>query len=509
MTVYYDAVLFAIRLAVNLVLLGSIIACGLAVSFRLIENVSPRLRYVISVAAFLIATFVPVAVTLDATFDQITLSNSSFKTRRNTGVEHSIEQDGLLLREAPLFDFVSASAISKTNLLSDFILSVSDSWLGVIFLSLWVVGAVYFLSLDAVAYWPLRKIQEGWQPATDAERKDLLCPENVPLYFDEHESPGTVGLLNPVVVLPKCFPDDMFPDSRRYIVQHEVAHAQWRDPLVNYLLRLIRSLFWISPALWLLEGFAKTEREAAADRAALLKFSTNKAEAEAAALKFAATLVSAAKNFNSFGRHNHFKPQTTGIGGGCELEARVRRLLAFSSQTSRARIALAAMTFIICLTATTVIPLASQPIKSNTTELSLGEKRISPLIEGTLVGNSEITERPTFETSSTLVSSGAEAQTSSPPDPDKIKREVNTRHSEKSAVGVKSGESPVSVLSGESPKSAGSPAPERTPTSFKSSINSLDEKVRRLGALNSELELKIHKLSLELTRTRDSLGNTY
>ena len=68
MNIFSDAISFIIGLAINLLLIGWVVAGGTATAFRFIRNSSPRLRYVIAVTAFVVAAFVPLVVTSRAVF---------------------------------------------------------------------------------------------------------------------------------------------------------------------------------------------------------------------------------------------------------------------------------------------------------------------------------------------------------------------------------------------------------------------------------------------------------
>lgn len=476
------AVLFAVKLAVNLLLIGSLVAGSLAISFRLLKNISPRVRYVISVVAFLIVVVMPLAFSLDSSRERISLPMIA-GTKFKSVVENSSEQNDVLNEGATSRGSSEAAEIALTDSLNAFTLFAANSSLGNIFFSLWIVGAACFLCLDGIAHWRLRKTLKAWKPATHSERKELLCPEGVPLYFDEYQSPGTVGFFNPAIVLPQRFSKDLPLDSRRYIVQHEAAHALWRDPLVNSLFRLLRSIFWVCPALWLLERFANAEREAAADRAVILKFSANKSEFEATSIKYATTLVAVAKQFGSPGRHNHYWPQTTGIGGGTGLENRVRRLLADSAQTTLFHLAFAAVIFIISLAALTVMPLASQPSQSSVVSSGMEKKMLSPLVEEKsgrtlfdekVIRDSGIIGGQEREVKSSVVGSRSKPDSSSPLNVDRNKAGVTGSISEE-----------LSLISPES---------EESMTSLNASINTLNRKLQELGARNSRLEQESNDL---------------
>lgn len=360
MSAHSDLILFTVDLAVNLFLFGLVIAGSVSISFRLIKNVSPRLRYIVTVAAFLIAAFLPLVVTLNGSIKFDTFIEAKQSNTANSFTHNVDNRSSVVTPKIVVSDPKPESEKRSIDLLSNFTAIIADSFIGAVLFSLWILGSVCFLLRDIVAHRRLRKARQGWQPATNSERKELAFPNGTALYFGE-ESPATVGFFYPVIILPRSFPDNLSLTSKRYIVQHELAHAQWRDPLVYSLLRLVRSLFWLSPALWMLERIAVAERESAADYTAITKCSINKSEFEMTALNYASTLISIAKHFNSFTRRNSFKPNTIGLNNGSKLETRIRRLLTHSSKLSGFRISLASIVFLGSLIGLFFMPVAFQP----------------------------------------------------------------------------------------------------------------------------------------------------
>lgn len=308
MSAYSEWILFIVNLAVNLFLFGLFITGSVAVSFGLIKNASPRLRYCVAVAAFLLAAFFPVIVTVNGS----TGLEKIFEAKQNGGAnafdDNFDNQNSFAQLEsnspAPKLEAEKPSF----DLLNNFTALIADSFIGIVIFVLWVLVSAAFLSRDINAHRRLKKARQTWREAAAAERAKLALPGETPLYFGE-EGTATIGLLRPVIVLPEHFPDGLSLAAKRFIVQHELAHAGWRDPLVNSLLRLIRALLWLSPALWMLERIAADERESAADRAVIANSSTNESNFEATALNYASTLVSVAKHFNSLTRRGSFESE--------------------------------------------------------------------------------------------------------------------------------------------------------------------------------------------------------
>lgn len=346
MSVLSDAVLFFVNLAFNLLVFGCLVAAGVAVSFRLIKNANPRLRYVVAVATFMFAALAPLAATFTGS-----IGAGVFIEARHSGVENSFDAAFSSETFATVPEIVSPlrnfePKASTRNFLNSLTAAVADSLLGKILFSLWILGTGGFVWRDALSIRQLRKARRLWREATDAEREALDCSDKTRLYFGE-DSPATIGFFRLAIVLPEHFPDDLSLVQKRCIARHELSHARWRDPLVGFALRLIRALFWISPALWMLERIAVGERESAADRAAVANFSENESQYHETALSYAATIVSVAKHFNLQARHDFFGANTVGFYNGSILENRVRRLLTRSQKTTSFRAFSAAATVFV------------------------------------------------------------------------------------------------------------------------------------------------------------------
>lgn len=70
----------------------------------------------------------------------------------------------------------------------------------------------------------------------------------------------------PIVVLPELLLQ--FPEQEtRAIVQHEIAHFEFRHPLHLFLQRLVEMAFWFHPVVWRASGQAAAARELRCDAA--------------------------------------------------------------------------------------------------------------------------------------------------------------------------------------------------------------------------------------------------
>ncbi len=220
--------------------------------------------------------------------------------------------------------------------------------LGTLLGPLWVAGAVLLLSRELRAHLRLAADRRRWSPAGEALRRSLEVAAGRALWLGDVESPRTHGLLRPAIVLPRQRGLGA-PSIARLVVAHEEAHARWRDPLVHALLRLVRALLWISPALWLAERLVMREREAAADEAAL------RGQDDERCASYAAALV-------AFCRLAGSPAQPTGVhlGTASTLEYRVRRILR-RSRRHAAQLTAAALILTSSVVALAATPLAEAP----------------------------------------------------------------------------------------------------------------------------------------------------
>jgi beta-lactamase regulating signal transducer with metallopeptidase domain len=365
---FSDVISFSVSLAINLFLVGLMVAGSTATAFRFIRSSSPRLRYVIAVVAFAVAAFGPLVVTSRQTFKppSSTLSVVNAENRKlEVTTSNSLDDKAELAANRSAAD--QTRLLPKPDLLTDFAFYVSRSWLGWLFSGLWLLASAWLLLREFAAHCELKKERKEWQVANAEQRRKVFCPDNITLYFAECGS-LTSGFFSPAIVLPRQFPS-LFESTIRGIMLHEIAHAKWRDPLVNCVLRVLRALFWVSPVLWFLEHLIRVEREAAADRAALKSLS-NSVGAGTANTDYATTIVSIAKVSTSGLARRQRSLAVIHFGGASNLEKRIHRILYPRSQPAMFSVCLGCAVFLTSLLALTMIPVASIPLMRNQAELS-------------------------------------------------------------------------------------------------------------------------------------------
>lgn len=127
-------------------------------------------------------------------------------------------------------------------------------------LALWVIGCVALLARDAM----------GWTRAMHlARRADASAVAGatghfVVAYSAEAESPITVGIVKPVVLLPNDARS--WSDARlRAVLVHEAAHVCRHDCVSQAIGRAACALFWFHPLAWRAFARLRADAEHAAD----------------------------------------------------------------------------------------------------------------------------------------------------------------------------------------------------------------------------------------------------
>lgn len=139
----------------------------------------------------------------------------------------------------------------------------------------WAAGALAALwaagTLTICAVW----LAQGLHLAAALRRADPLAldlPVPVPIPVKESPlpiEPGLVGILRPVILLPRGIAQALSAAEIDAILAHELAHWRRRDNLLAAIHMLVTALFWFHPMVWWIGARLNAERENACDEAVL------------------------------------------------------------------------------------------------------------------------------------------------------------------------------------------------------------------------------------------------
>lgn len=139
--------------------------------------------------------------------------------------------------------------------------------------------------------------------------------ETVPIIaLESATEPAVFGLFHPVLLLPRGIEQRLSPKQMEAVLAHELCHIRRRDNLQYALHRLVSTIFWFHPAVWVIRKHLLLERELACDEAVLAQGGAPDLYAEG--------ILSVCR------WHLEAAPECMAGISGMELKERVRRILA-------------------------------------------------------------------------------------------------------------------------------------------------------------------------------------
>ena len=144
-------------------------------------------------------------------------------------------------------------------------------------LLLWLAGMAVSLTRHMWAHLRLHRIiRQAEPPGSDALSRYALVAAQLHIKraprlvtTDDLESPAMVGVLRPVILIPRWLADQGNPARFDWAVRHELTHVQQLDAVGVLVRDLTLILFWFHPALWWVARKLTEEMELACDQAML------------------------------------------------------------------------------------------------------------------------------------------------------------------------------------------------------------------------------------------------
>ena len=138
---------------------------------------------------------------------------------------------------------------------------------------IWIVGSFFVLGRLLFGFAGIWWLARRARPVMDRELLDLArkladdigleTPVRL-LQSDRSITPMTWGITWPAILLPKDA-SEWSAKRRRMILLHELAHVKRRDCLVQFVVWLACSLYWMNPLVWIAVRKMHIERERACD----------------------------------------------------------------------------------------------------------------------------------------------------------------------------------------------------------------------------------------------------
>jgi beta-lactamase regulating signal transducer with metallopeptidase domain len=139
---------------------------------------------------------------------------------------------------------------------------------------LWLVGTPFTFVLMTTGIVGAERLRRASRllddgPITDAclrVKQTMQITRKVTIAVCERiAAPVLVGIVRPLILLPPAALTGWSPEEIEMVLLHELAHVRRWDNLVNLVQRIVESLLFFHPAVWLLSRWVRREREACCD----------------------------------------------------------------------------------------------------------------------------------------------------------------------------------------------------------------------------------------------------
>jgi beta-lactamase regulating signal transducer with metallopeptidase domain len=246
---------------------GSLVAVLAALGRRLLRRAHPDIRYAYALASFTLLAAAPGVIAA-------VLAAGSFVARSAPAME------GTWLPASPVAPSgetvparqVAAERSARTNLPR--ILTWADVMVDIL-PGVWLVGAPLTFIYLAAGLWGAERLRRRSQPVC-GDALAALCDRlagaiGVSRHVavgvcDRVAAPLVLGIARPLIVLPSALVTGWSPEQVELALLHELAHVRRSDNLVNLLQRVVESALFFHPAVWVLSGWVRREREHCCDQ---------------------------------------------------------------------------------------------------------------------------------------------------------------------------------------------------------------------------------------------------
>src|SRR5207244_2356310 len=149
---------------------------------------------------------------------------------------------------------------------------VGDRWALVLF-AVWLLGAACMLARPLWSLTHIARIRrralplgaehqarlEAWLRVSGGPRRVRLCEAA------GVSTPMSVGLLNPLIVIPGELASQLSPAEFDHLLLHELAHVQRNDNWTHLIQKFVEAVLFFHPAVWWIGRKLELERESACD----------------------------------------------------------------------------------------------------------------------------------------------------------------------------------------------------------------------------------------------------
>lgn len=348
---HFDLWMIAGWTMIHFLWLGTLVALAALLGRWLLRRASANLRYAVALTSLAMLAAMPVAIAIwmhenspsvqlavqlpqnDATNQIASNEQSGVIELKNIEPTIPAAPPAIEKSEAPIpaqpapqtaqSTGLTIAAPTTTDPLSLVVFAVNTSvrylpWL-------WLIGSPITFAVTVTGLIGTRRLRRASRPITDGPIAEALERLAASLRLtrrvavavcDRIAAPVLIGILRPIILVPPAALTGYSPDEIEMVLLHELAHVRRWDNLVNLFQRLVESMLFFHPAVWLISNWVRREREACCD--ALVVTCTDRPHA------YAELLVALAAQMP---RSVLFHPAASSAMAAGPLRSRIRRIL--------------------------------------------------------------------------------------------------------------------------------------------------------------------------------------
>lgn len=276
---------------------------------------------------------------------------------KQTEVDHSVAMTNASADMALMLPDANTTVTAQHN--TDFSAKLSTAGIWAAAAYIWLTGAITALFIKLFNYQRFRKeIKTNCTRITDHRvltMENAFCAglhiKKTPVIYASPSiaGPMTIGLRNPVILVPKVFSDQNAPAFLRaeqnlthfqLVLHHELIHVARKDLLYKWVYQLLLCIHWFNPVLYLIGRQMSRDCELSCDEAILPQLT------ETGKQMYGNILLDTAEQ-NIVHRQNALS--TTLLENKKDLKKRLDGILHYK-KTTRFRLVLSACVFVMVLT---------------------------------------------------------------------------------------------------------------------------------------------------------------
>jgi beta-lactamase regulating signal transducer with metallopeptidase domain len=258
---------------------GLVLALPLFVVRFMLRRSRPELRYAVSLGSFALLAILPFGIAwivwpeAPTTMPVVTVEPASvddaFGERASVGVANpeSTSRPTAVSVSRPSEVTPSAAARQIVELRTIGRIVRHAPWI-------WLCGAPLTFILIATGLIGAERLRRESTLLTEGEivgqlrrlKRSLAISRHVAVGCCERiASPILLGIFRPMILLPMSAVSGWSPDQIEMALLHELAHVRRWDNLVNLVQRVVESILFFQPAIWLVSHWVRCEREHCCD----------------------------------------------------------------------------------------------------------------------------------------------------------------------------------------------------------------------------------------------------